>query len=92
MESFDFPNLTSGKNLFILFKGLFMSGKFGGNWTIKKLNTLRDYLISYKKIFDANPKARHLRTHYIDAFAGEGDLVFGYSTEETLFDIPTNHP
>lgn len=69
-----------------------MSGKFGGNWTIKKLNTLRDYLIAYKKIFDANPKARHLRTHYIDAFAGEGDLVFGYSTEETLFDIPTNHP
>lgn len=69
-----------------------MSGKFGGNWTIKKLNTLRDYLIAYKKIFDANPKAQHLRTHYIDAFAGEGDLVFGSSTEETLFDIPTNHP
>lgn len=69
-----------------------MSGNFGGNWTIKKLNTLRDYLIGYRRIFDSNEKAKHLRTHYIDAFAGEGDLVFESKTEGTLFEVPTSHP
>lgn len=69
-----------------------MSGNFGGNWTIKKLNTLRDYLIECRRIFDTNEKAKHLRTHYIDAFAGGGDLVFESRSEGTLFEIPTSHP
>jgi len=45
---------------------------FGGPWTERKLQCLRDYLTAYRKIFDANRKARYFRTWYVDAFAGTG--------------------
>lgn len=46
--------------------------KFGGNWTEKKLECLRRYLVEYTKIFTKNPKARYFHTIYVDAFAGTG--------------------
>jgi three-Cys-motif partner protein len=47
--------------------------RFGGNWTERKLNALRDYLVQYQKIFTSNPNAKKLKTIYVDAFAGTGD-------------------
>jgi three-Cys-motif partner protein len=45
---------------------------FGGEWTQRKLNCLRKYLNAYRNIFTGNAAARHLRTWYVDAFAGTG--------------------
>ncbi|HEX5284046.1 MAG TPA: hypothetical protein VFW30_07995, partial [Bryocella sp.] len=45
---------------------------FGGEWTRKKLEKLRAYLVKYRTIFDTNPKARFFTTWYVDAFAGTG--------------------
>jgi three-Cys-motif partner protein len=45
---------------------------FGGPWTEEKLERIQKYLIEYRKIFNANPRARYLRTMYVDAFAGTG--------------------
>lgn len=49
-----------------------MSHQFGGNWTNKKLENVKKYLIAYTKIFKSNPRAKHFKTIYIDAFAGTG--------------------
>ena len=45
---------------------------FGGAWTEDKLARVRGYLGAYTTIFKGNKKARHLRTTYVDAFAGTG--------------------
>jgi three-Cys-motif partner protein len=45
---------------------------FGGAWTEDKLARIRGYLGAYTTIFTANERARHLRTTYVDAFAGTG--------------------
>jgi three-Cys-motif partner protein len=45
---------------------------FGGNWTEEKLACLGKYLAAYRTIFTSNAKAQHLRTWYVDAFAGTG--------------------
>jgi three-Cys-motif partner protein len=45
---------------------------FGGTWTEDKLARVRGYLGAYTTIFASNERARHLRTTYVDAFAGTG--------------------
>jgi three-Cys-motif partner protein len=65
--------------------------RFGGSWTERKLEALRDYLVQYQLIFKKNPKARKLKTIYVDAFAGTGERdpgerdadpgLFGYDEE-----------
>ena len=45
---------------------------FGGDWTEEKLDRVRKYLPAYTTIFNSNPKAKSLKTHYVDAFAGTG--------------------
>ena len=60
--------------------------RFGGSWTERKLNALRDYLVQYQKIFTTNPYAKKLRTIYVDAFAGTGDRDRGeYLRQASLF-------
>jgi len=51
--------------------------RFGGSWTERKLKALRAYLIEYQKIFTRNPRARLLKTIYVDAFAGTGERDAG---------------
>ena len=46
--------------------------RFGGEWTDEKLARVAKYLSAYTTIFRRNERARHLRTIYIDAFAGTG--------------------
>jgi len=43
--------------------------QFGGPWTEQKLEALRGYLVAYQQIFTRNPRARTLKTIYVDAFA-----------------------
>lgn len=45
---------------------------FGGDWTINKLERLKEYLKAYAQIFAKNEQAKKLNTFYIDAFAGTG--------------------
>jgi three-Cys-motif partner protein len=45
---------------------------FGGPWTERKLKCLRDYLITYRKIFSVNRRAQYFHPWYVDAFAGTG--------------------
>ena len=42
--------------------------KFGGNWTEKKLNSLKKYVLAYEKVM----KKQSFKLLYIDAFAGSG--------------------
>ncbi len=49
--------------------------RFGGEWTVRKLEALKKYLNAYKRIFDGNERARFFRTIYIDGFAGSGGWV-----------------
>lgn len=49
--------------------------EFGGEWTSRKLEALRKYLVAYRTIFDNNPRARFFDTVYIDGFAGSGKWV-----------------
>ena len=67
--------------------------QFGGPWTEEKLSRLRKYLAAYMAIFSNNPRAKLLKTIYVDAFAGtgfrreisaeapEGDLLFDVSLD-----------
>ena len=57
--------------------------RFGGSWTERKLNALRNYLVQYQRIFTSNPNARKLKTIYIDAFAGTGDRDTGEDLRQT---------
>jgi three-Cys-motif partner protein len=61
---------------------------FGGPWTEDKLSRLRKYLQAYMSIFSTNPRARLLRTIYLDAFAGAGlrkQLAAQVADEDPLF-------
>jgi three-Cys-motif partner protein len=61
---------------------------FGSTWTEIKLDALRQYLVAYRKIFSANPRARHFTTWYVDAFAGSGaryDAASATTGETDLF-------
>lgn len=51
-----------------------MRQKFGGPWTVDKLNRLGKYLKAYTRIFKGNPQARYYTTVYVDAFAGTGRI------------------
>ena len=51
--------------------------KFGGDWTEIKLAKLEKYLRAYRTIFSGNKNARHLKTWYVDAFAGTGSRTTG---------------
>jgi hypothetical protein len=50
----------------------FFGSPWGGPWTQQKLTCLRRYLLEYRKIFKANPRARYYSTWFVDAFAGTG--------------------
>lgn len=62
-----------------------MSNRFGGEWTVKKLECVKRYLDRYVKVMK---KQYHFATHYIDAFAGTGyvDLRKAEPDERTLLD------
>jgi three-Cys-motif partner protein len=62
---------------------------FGGPWTEDKLSRLRKYILAYMKIFSTNPRAKLLKTIYVDAFAGTGfrDTAEQISEEHSLFDV-----
>lgn len=72
--------------------------KFGGPWTEDKLRRIDKYLGAYMTIFERNPAAAHLRTHYVDAFAGTGrrfspvarNRVEGSLFEDALEDADAN--
>ncbi len=66
--------------------------EFGGDWTLQKLQCLKDYLIIYSQIFHKNPGAMYFKTIYVDAFAGTGYIskrniadshLFGNTDRET---------
>jgi three-Cys-motif partner protein len=62
-----------------------MSNRFGGEWTVKKLECVKRYLDAYVKVM----KNQHnFTTHYIDAFAGTGyvDLRKEQPNEPTLWE------
>lgn len=42
------------------------------NWTERKLEALGRYLVEWRRIFSANPRAQYFKTLYVDAFAGTG--------------------
>jgi three-Cys-motif partner protein len=52
-----------------------LSHEFGGEWTRKKLDSLRSYLLAYEKIFTTNEKAKYFTRTYFDAFAGTGSIL-----------------
>src|SRR5690349_13326321 len=63
--------------------------QFGGPWTEEKLIRLRKYLQAYMNIFSKNPRAKLLKTIYVDAFAGTGfrkGMPTQVSPSEFLFD------
>jgi hypothetical protein len=64
--------------------------QFGGPWTEDKLSRLRKYLQAYMSIFSTNPRAKLLKTIYVDAFAGAGfrrEIPVQASEENSLFDV-----
>jgi three-Cys-motif partner protein len=67
--------------------------QFGGPWTEDKLSRLRKYLGAYMTIFSTNPRARMLKTVYVDAFAGTGfrrEFPSETAGEDLLFDISSD--
>ena len=60
---------------------------FGGAWTDRKLQCLRDYLKAYRTIFTSNPRASYFRTWYVDAFAGTGSRSASANTPTLLDDV-----
>ena len=58
--------------------------RFGGPWTVEKLDALRAYLSAYAQALKNQP----FRRHYIDAFAGTGDRAIKRQEAATLMDIP----
>ena len=60
---------------------------FGGDWTEDKLARMTKYLRAWRTIFTSNPRARHFKTWYVDAFAGTGSRTEPERpTDATLFD------
>jgi len=67
--------------------------QFGGSWTEDKLSRLRKYLQAYMSIFSTNPRARLLKTIYVDAFAGTGfrrESSALAPEEKSLFDVASD--
>jgi three-Cys-motif partner protein len=67
--------------------------QFGGPWTEDKLSRLRKYLQAYMSIFSTNPRAKLLKTIYVDAFAGAGfrrETPAQTSEESSLFDVASD--
>lgn len=58
---------------------------FGGQWTERKLEALHAYLEAYQRIFTRNPRAKALKTIYVDAFAGTGRRDAGEDLTQPLF-------
>jgi three-Cys-motif partner protein len=64
---------------------MFMSHhRFGGSWTVRKLEALRAYLSGYTQALKNQPFKRI----YIDAFAGTGDRASKQHEAATLMEIP----
>lgn len=64
--------------------------QFGGPWTEEKLARLRKYLKAYMSIFSKNPRARHFKALYVDAFAGTGfrrESLPGAGESDSLFEV-----
>ncbi len=55
---------------------------FGGDWTEKKLDCLRNYLRAYRNVLKGKT---FLRTWYVDAFAGTGSRVTALPRTESIF-------
>lgn len=53
----------------MLIGGSLMANKFGGPWTLIKLEMLKKYLLAYAKVFKYQP---YYKLIYLDAFAGSG--------------------
>ena len=67
--------------------------QFGGPWTEEKLLRVRKYLQAYMSIFSTNPRAKLLKTIYVDAFAGTGfrrESSVQASDEASLFDVTSD--
>lgn len=67
--------------------------QFGGPWTEEKLSRLRKYLRAYMHIFSTNPRAKLLKTIYVDAFAGTGfrrENSLQTSEDTSLFDVTSD--
>jgi three-Cys-motif partner protein len=67
--------------------------QFGGPWTEEKLSRLRKYLAAYMAIFSNNPRAKLLKTIYVDAFAGTGfrrEIPAEASEGDLLFDVSSD--
>jgi len=60
--------------------------EFGGPWTHVKLAALESYLPAYTTILKRNPRAKHLSTMYVDAFAGSGRMDYAPSKQAQLFE------
>jgi three-Cys-motif partner protein len=58
--------------------------RFGGDWTSKKLDILRRYLISYSTALQKQP----FKTAYIDAFAGTGYRASKQADQEGYLPFP----
>jgi three-Cys-motif partner protein len=58
--------------------------RFGGPWTVEKLDALRAYLNGYAQAL----KNRAFYRIYIDAFAGTGDRAAKQQAAATLMDVP----
>lgn len=59
--------------------------QFGGQWTERKLEALHAYLEACQRIFTRNPRAKALKTIYVDAFAGTGRRDAGEDLTQPLF-------
>lgn len=57
--------------------------KFGGSWTQRKLEIVRDYLGRYTTIMEKNTNARYFHRWYVDAFAGTGSRIDSGADSET---------
>ena len=58
--------------------------RFGGPWTVKKLEVLKAYLSAYAHVLKNQPFNRI----YIDAFAGTGDRAATRQETAMLMEIP----
>jgi three-Cys-motif partner protein len=58
--------------------------RFGGPWTVEKLEAVRAYLSAYAQALKNQPFERN----YIDAFAGTGDRAAKRQEAQTVLEIP----
>lgn len=56
--------------------------RFGGNWSLLKIQAVADYLSRFNTVLSK----QSFRRIYIDAFAGSGDFAFDVEEVGTLFD------